>query len=378
MNDNHLQQIFANYINEFERINNPEHREYYKWQIAKRFHNEMDVALTASAEDLPSRLYALKKLTSNVIDSYTQPFHGLVKFSEKEPETVREMFQNLFDESIDLQKRVEGFLAKSHSLRDRYYPDSFLYKDDMHSVTGYLFLYNPDQHYIYKATHALRFADCVEFYDDWGSGDTVKLNVYYRMCDQLVHAIKNNKELMATDASRFEDGWGEDPDTLYLDPEKHILAFDIIYCCSTYGLFHGISFTRPKSKERQLLQERKEKAAQLSEKLEAARNNLRILEEATAYVNSVFKAGEEVSHIRFGKGVVQTNDGMRITVEFPENETRQFGTLISAAKGIITSEEDDYAEKLAVYKAILGSEDKIRSRLIYAEKEFASYAEYLE
>jgi len=32
---------------------------------------------------------------------------------------------------------------------------------------------------------------------------------------------------MATDASRFEAGWGEDPNTLYPDSEKHILAFDL-------------------------------------------------------------------------------------------------------------------------------------------------------
>ena len=37
MNENHLQQIFKNYIEKFEEINNTEHQEYYKWQIAKIF-----------------------------------------------------------------------------------------------------------------------------------------------------------------------------------------------------------------------------------------------------------------------------------------------------------------------------------------------------
>jgi len=81
---------------------------------------------------------------------------------------------------------------------------------------------------------------------------------------------------MATDASRFEAGWGEDPNTLYPDSEKHILAFDLIYCCSTYGLYDGITFSRPKSKERHLKQERKEKAIQLSCQLEERVKELRL------------------------------------------------------------------------------------------------------
>lgn len=73
MNNNHVQQIFAHYIDKFEYINNPTHQEYYKWQIAKRFRDAMDVALAAPAEEFPSKLYEVKKLTSNLIDSYTQP-----------------------------------------------------------------------------------------------------------------------------------------------------------------------------------------------------------------------------------------------------------------------------------------------------------------
>lgn len=96
-------------------------------------------------------------------------------------------------------------------------------------------------------------ADCVEFYDDWGWGDSVKLDVYYRMCDQLVKAAKADKDLMAVDARRFLGEWGQNSDSLYPDPEKHILAFDLIYCCSTYGLFKGITFERPKTKDRQMM-----------------------------------------------------------------------------------------------------------------------------
>lgn len=381
MNNNHLQQIFAHYIDRFEELNNSEHREYYKWQIAKRFHKEMDDALSSSDSELPAKLYELKKLSANLIDSYTQPFHGLVKFAEEEPQTVREMLKELLQEDSDnmasKQKRVQDFLKKSHALREKYYPDSYLYKDDMHSVTGYLFLYNPDHNYIFKATHAQIFADCIEFYDEWGSGDDVNLSVYYRMCDRVVDAIKESKELLSTDASRFEISKLENEEELYADPMKHILAFDLIYCCSAYGLFDGITFVRPKSKERQLMQERKEKAIRLSAALEEARAKAKELEEAKAYLNSVLTEGVLVHHGKYGDGTVKSNGGTSVVVDFPEVGEKQFGTVIATVNGIIKPDVAGYAEKLETYKDVLKKEGTIISGLSFAEKEFAPYSEYL-
>ena len=382
MNDNHLQQIFNNYIEKFDMVNNSEHEEYYKWQIAKLFHDRMDEVLAAPEEAFSTKLYELKKLSANLIDSYTQPFYGLVKFSEKEPETVRSMFKDLLiDDGGDIRKRgqrIVEFLKRSHELRDKYYEDSYLYKDDMHSVTGYLFLYDPDHNYMFKASHALIFADCIEFYDDWGSGDNVSLEVYYRMCDQLVVKIKENNELMATDASRFENGWGIDPASFYPDKEKHILAFDLIYCCSTYGLFNGITFVRPKYKERLLIQERKEKAKQLSDNLKEAQKCYQELEEVTDKVKSIFAAGVTIRHRKYGEGIVKSNDGKRITADFTENGEKQLDTSVSFANGIISADGDYDSEAISSYRHILRSESLIKSKLTYAEKEFAPYSDYLE
>ncbi len=89
MNNEHMQQIFDNYIQKFEFVNNSQHQEYYKWQIANIFHDEMDKVLSAPKEEFASKLRELKKKTEDLIDSYTQPFGGLVYFAETEPETVR-------------------------------------------------------------------------------------------------------------------------------------------------------------------------------------------------------------------------------------------------------------------------------------------------
>ncbi|MBQ9367851.1 MAG: hypothetical protein IJT83_08730 [Victivallales bacterium] len=381
MNNNHVQQIFAHYIDKFEYINNPTHQEYYKWQIAKRFRDAMDVALAAPAEEFPSKLYEVKKLTSNLIDSYTQPFHGLVKFAEREPETVRNMFKMLFSDDggniENRQERIQSFLSQSHALRDKYYPDSYLYKEDMHSVTGYLFLYDPDHNYIYKATHSRDFADCIEFYDDWGYGTDVKLSVYYRMCDQLVEAIKSSKELMATDASRFENGWGENPDTFHPDIEKHILAFDLIYCCSTYGLFNGISFEKPKTKERQLMQERKDKAKKLAHELKDAETAKQELDEALQYMSDAYCIGTTLHHKKYGVGTIKNVQNGTIIINFAEVGEKQLDLLTVAAYGIVTVDTVGYNKAMSRHSAILKQRNNIETKLSIAEKNFAQYASYL-
>ena len=88
MNSNNLKKIFNNYIEKFDFITY-DREEIYKWEIINDFKGLMDKALTVSDEEFPVKLNEAKKLTENLIDSYTTPFYGLVKFSEKEPETVR-------------------------------------------------------------------------------------------------------------------------------------------------------------------------------------------------------------------------------------------------------------------------------------------------
>ena len=382
MNTRNLNQIINNYIEKFELINGSVHQEYYKWEIAKAFKPMMDEALGSQDEVFPEKLMEVKRLTYNLIDSYTQPFHGLVKFAEEEPQAVREMFLDLYSGDVndlaEKQERIGRFLDRSHALRDKYYPDSYLYKDDMHSVTAYLFLYDPDNNYLFKASHALRFADCVEFYEDWGSGDNVKLDVYYRMCDQLVAYIKSDETLMKTDASRFEKGWGPDPETLHPDTEKHILAFDLIYCCSTYGLFEGITFDRPKTKEKQILLEKKKAAKHYAEELELAKQDAAVLEAAYDYLNSAYSVGKELIHKQAGKGIVTDSSRTTVAIEFPDGSTKKLGIKVAALNGIVKSTEDDYIEKLAEIRPVLNSEDRIRTRLSVTEKKLAEYSDFLD
>lgn len=380
MNKEHLKQIINNYLDKFEDINGPVHIEYYKWQIANQFRTLMDDALNASNDEFSEKLYLAKKLTRNMIDSYTQPFNGLVEFSkcENEAETVRNMFIELFqtaEVSVDeKQMAIQRFLEKSHELRDRYYPGSYLFNDDLHSVTGYLFLYDPNHNYLYKASHCRSFADCIEFYDDWGYGANTKLDVFFRMCDSVLEEIKKDEALLTANAGRYNI----DPAGMHPDPEKHILLFDLIYCCSSYGLFHGIHYTSPKSGERKLIQERSEKIQELEIALAEAQKRLALLDEATEWLADALSPGTVILHKTLGEGRILETTNTGITVKFNNSEPKRFVTSVCISNGLIRLQDADKQKELLEKKDLLCNDSQIRLAVHRAEENLIPYTDYLE
>ena len=180
MNKDNLQQVFSNYISKFEVLNNPENDETFKWEVIQRFQDDFDI----DAEDFAEMLQQILKGSANLIDvANQQPLAGLVSFAKEEPETVRAMFRALYeDDNGDLtvrQAKIRDFIEASQELLDKYSPGSWRYVNDQRSVKTYLFLNDPEHNYLYKYTQATEFADCVGFYEDWGSGTM-------RMCQVAV------------------------------------------------------------------------------------------------------------------------------------------------------------------------------------------------
>ena len=382
MNKNQMHQIFAHYIDNFEKLNDPEHAEYYKWQVCYKFRTLMDEALAADVDDFADALYRVKDCSKNIIDSYTQPFYGLVEFARREPETVRQMFMDLYsDDGGDVKVQMElikNFFDQSNELLDKYYPDSHLYKQNSHSVSSYLFLYDPDHHYMYKATQSQVMADCIEFYDDWSSGDNIKLDVYYRMCDEILAEIKNCPELLATNKSRYDGNLNLAPGNLHPDTELHILLFDIIYCSHVYNLFDGITFARPKSKEKQLIVEQKNKARALKAAYEEAREKAEKLDEALCYFTKTIKEAGTVKHKAYGECDVLSVDSKYLKLRVKKTgEEKQLGTAVVIANGIISMEEPGFAERKTEYGDVLKKADSIPRNLEYAARALEPYEGYL-
>ena len=374
MNKMRLNQLFSNYIEKFEYINNPDNNETYKWAAVEQYRESFNL----EAPDLSGMLYEAWKASENLIDSANQqPFYALVSYAKEEPETVRKMFRDLFAEDggnlAERQAKIIAFIQSSEELKEKYAPGSWRYTNDQRSVMAYLFFHDPEHNYLYKATQAHEFADCVEFLDDWGAGANFKLDVYYRMCDELVAAIKEFPALIQTHMSRYEDA----EEQLYEDPSYHVLAFDMIYSSQVYNLYDGIQYSHPKGVEKKLYRERIEKAATLKEAYEQARADFEHLEEVRAVLLSHLQAGASLIHKIYGVGTIVSTDGSSVTIQYPtQPEPKKFMLLPSLGGGFLkTGTEDDFL--IQANAKLLQMDGKLEGRLKSAEAALEPYLQYL-
>lgn len=375
MNKSNLHSIFKKYIENFEILNNEKNDETYKWEIAQEF-QYFDV----DAEDFAEMLTHMWKVSANLIDSSQQlPFYALVDYARREPETVREMFRKLFDEEHladdAKQEVIDEFIAESEELRLKYYPDSHLYMNNQRSVMMLLFLRYPESNYGYKASQAKSFADCIEFYDDWGPMTNFKLSVFSRMCEQLIEEIKANEALMETHRSRFENTDRK----LHPDNNLHILALDIIYSSQAYNFYGDMTFDPINAKSRKLYFERVAKAKELSEAVEKAKVDAALLDEAKKYIAGALKKGLTVKHRVFGEGVIEECTGTIIVVHFAKtDETKKLGLTVAIGNGLISLPSDDMTQKIKEYIPVLNRETQIPGNLSRAVDELQPYLEYLD
>lgn len=84
MNTKNLQQIFANYIDHFEEMNDAEHDENFKWYAAFHFRCQMDEALQLNGKAFVLSLEKIRDVVKVLIDGRMQPFSGLVAIAKKD------------------------------------------------------------------------------------------------------------------------------------------------------------------------------------------------------------------------------------------------------------------------------------------------------
>ena len=140
-----LQKIIAAYKVVFVSKQWPD--EKYKWIAVKHFQDNWDI----DAPDFAAMLKQSLAKTGNLLVSVNNfPARMISEFAEADPEKIREMFKNLFDESQNLNERIEQFKNASDDVLKKYgKPGAHHYQRD-NSITTYLWLRYPDKYYIYK------------------------------------------------------------------------------------------------------------------------------------------------------------------------------------------------------------------------------------
>ena len=381
MNTKVLNQLLQYYIDDFEK-NNTKYQEYYKWQICNEFHALMDNALSAPVEEFLPALKLAKKCSYNIIDSFTQPFGGLVDCAKTRPEEVQQILRNLYtDDGNDVYKQAEiikQYFAQTQKLLEECdYSDSYRYKQDFHAVSGLLFLYDPEHHYMYKAEQAKKFADAVEFYDDWGSGTDIRLDVYYRFCDEIVKYIKENQALLDTNQSRYDGRLKIEGGELHPDIEKHILLFDIIYCLKRYKVYDSMGISKKSMKERKLFEEQRAKAKEYYDSFVTAQEQAELLDEGLEYFGNAIKKGDTVIHRVAGEVSVDSINERYLTLTLKGKQTiLDLPTVL--ANGIVRYKTPDFDEKIGKYREVFKNYKLVSERLERAARYLKEYEDYLE
>ncbi len=106
-------------------------------------------------------------------------------------------------------------------------------------------------------------------------------------------------------------------------------AFYDVKKCTVYDLFDGISFTKKNMKEKQLYLAEKVKAESLKKDFDKAKKDMDALQKALEFLADAISVGDEVSHTKYGKGMVKTINDKYLVAEFPEKEAK-----LSLAAGI--------------------------------------------
>lgn len=131
-----------------ESFNNHWEEEKYKWIAVKSFQDNWNI----EAADFASMLdRAMKKTTNLLASKNNYPLQMLKKFATVAPNETKQLFIELFNESLDLEKRVNDFIQGAENIRTNYNDGSWInHYQVTNSISTYLWLKYPDKYYIYK------------------------------------------------------------------------------------------------------------------------------------------------------------------------------------------------------------------------------------
>jgi 5-methylcytosine-specific restriction protein B len=214
LNAERLSEILTQYKQDF--VTKQWEDERYKWEAVKHFQDNWDV----NASDFPGMLSRALGKTYNLLASAMNfPGKMIVGFAENEPESVRGMFINLFDEAIDLAERISVFKAASAELLVAHGAGNHYQTEN--SITTYLWLRYPDKYYIYKFGQVKQVALELE------TGLVIKQGAYadnlrnhYDLYNELCAELSKDQELVGLLRSQLDDD-------CYPDTELRTLTIDV-------------------------------------------------------------------------------------------------------------------------------------------------------
>ena len=221
LSDNPIQRLISQYKESFDTWF-PQER--YKWRAVQCFQEHWDL----KSEDLAEMLRNSLAQANNLLDTnYAYPSKMITFFAEKEPNTVRSMFQQLLAPRADMVEQIQGFKQSADALLSRYqFKESMKqhYQGDR-TICTYLFFAQPGQHFLYQYGKLKAFLAETGLNATCKMGDPQNVLTYQEIANQVLSCVQQDSELL----NMFETKRTELGNAYYRDDEHHLLADDIIY-----------------------------------------------------------------------------------------------------------------------------------------------------
>lgn len=179
--------------------------EKYKWIAVKHFQDNWDI----SATDFYAMFSMATEKAENLLTvQHYYPRGMILEFAKRDPEFVRSMFINLFDETLDLAGRIEKFIFDSEKMRVKYGEGAWgNHYQNANSVSTYLWLRYPEKYYIYKYTIYREVAQFLESsYKPKRSSDVQNIINGFRFYDEIcerLNADSKVKDLLHSSLDEF-------------------------------------------------------------------------------------------------------------------------------------------------------------------------------
>lgn len=194
--------------------------EKYKWEAIQRFQTIWDV----NASDFAAMLKNALSKTGNLLSAAGKyPRDRIIEFSASNPDAVRAMFINLFDETQEVTQRVSSFLAEARELNQRF-KDGKSDFQDANTISTYLWLKYPDKYYIYKRMYINLLCQTFNYPRFLVHSRPINNMIQgVKLYDEISNYLKSDSELAALLFNSLLT------DSCYPDKSFHTLALDFGY-----------------------------------------------------------------------------------------------------------------------------------------------------
>lgn len=231
MNEIILKEYWDKYKSKFDTLEFDQH-EKYKWAVLAQCYEKWDWTAEEKA--------TMFKNTFNVsgpknlwMSGQFYPTKMVDQFFEIDAEDVIFHFDALFDESKDLNSRIQSFIdfnaAYLPKLREVKQDDIIEnhYHSDLRAISLYLTLQYPEKYFLYKHSMNKAFSEVFEL-PNIKKGQISNYEHYLSLCNEILDYIKEDSSFIA----KYKEYCNKSGH--YSDEHLHLLVQDFIYSIGSY------------------------------------------------------------------------------------------------------------------------------------------------